>query len=67
MTFEEFLARLSGVSGSGSRRTAKCPAHDDRNPSLSICLGDDGHKLVKCHAGAGRRMSSPRWDSQCRP
>ena len=51
MTFEEFLARLSGCRAAGSRRTAKCPAHDDRNPSLSICLGDDGHKLVKCHAG----------------
>lgn len=31
--------------------TAKCPAHDDRNPSLSVGLGKDGRVLIKCHAG----------------
>jgi len=30
---------------------AKCPAHDDKNPSLSISAGTDGRTLVKCHAG----------------
>jgi putative DNA primase/helicase len=30
---------------------AKCPAHDDRNPSLSIDEGSDGRALLKCHAG----------------
>jgi hypothetical protein len=30
---------------------APCPAHDDRNPSLSICDADDGKVLVHCHAG----------------
>ena len=30
---------------------AKCPAHDDRVPSLSIAGGDDGRVLVKCFAG----------------
>jgi hypothetical protein len=29
----------------------RCPAHDDRNPSLSIHAGDDGRALVNCHAG----------------
>ncbi|MFN7022271.1 MAG: DUF3987 domain-containing protein, partial [Phycisphaerales bacterium] len=29
----------------------KCPAHDDRTPSLSIHAGDDGRALVCCHAG----------------
>lgn len=28
-----------------------CPAHDDRNPSLSITQGEDGRTLVKCQAG----------------
>lgn len=28
-----------------------CPAHDDRNPSLSISEGDDGRALVHCFAG----------------
>lgn len=30
---------------------ALCPAHDDRNPSLSIGEGRDGKVLLKCHAG----------------
>ncbi len=30
---------------------ARCPAHDDRTPSLSIDAGDDGRALVNCHAG----------------
>ena len=30
---------------------ARCPAHDDRNPSLSIADGADGRILVTCFAG----------------
>jgi len=30
---------------------ACCPAHGDRNPSLSITRGDDGRVLLKCWAG----------------
>ena len=30
---------------------ARCPAHDDREPSLSIRDGDNGVVLVHCHAG----------------
>jgi hypothetical protein len=30
---------------------AKCPAHEDRSPSLSIREGGDGRVLVKCFAG----------------
>lgn len=30
---------------------ARCPAHDDRRPSLSVAVGDDGRVLVYCHAG----------------
>jgi putative DNA primase/helicase len=29
----------------------RCPAHDDRTPSLSIRAGDDGKALVNCYAG----------------
>lgn len=45
------LARLDGVRQSGPDRwIARCPAHDDRDPSLSI--RDAGDKvLVRCHAG----------------
>ena len=30
---------------------ARCPAHEDRVPSLSIREGSNGRVLVKCHAG----------------
>lgn len=35
----------------GAGWSCRCPAHDDRTPSLSIHAGDDGRALVKCHAG----------------
>ena len=35
----------------GSYGTARCPAHDDRRPSLSVSDGLDGRVLVHCHAG----------------
>jgi len=28
-----------------------CPAHDDREPSLSVRVADDGRLLLYCHAG----------------
>ncbi|MBS0194780.1 MAG: DNA primase [Proteobacteria bacterium] len=30
---------------------ARCPAHKDRNASLSVAEGSDGRVLVKCFAG----------------
>jgi hypothetical protein len=36
---------------SGSEWKARCPAHDDRNPSLSIKEGSDGRVLLHCFAG----------------
>ena len=42
---------LEGVRKSGSGWSAKCPAHEDRAPSLSISEGDDGRVLLFCHAG----------------
>src|SRR5438105_298728 len=32
---------------------ARCPAHDDTTPSLSITEGKDGRVLLHCHAGCG--------------
>ena len=43
--------RLEGWKKSGEGYTALCPAHDDRNPSLSIRESEDGKLLVHCHAG----------------
>ena len=31
--------------------TARCPAHDDRTPSLSVRAGTDGRVLLLCRAG----------------
>lgn len=36
---------------SGHGWSCRCPAHDDRNPSLSISEADDGRVLLHCHAG----------------
>jgi hypothetical protein len=51
MTLDEFVARFPGARRSGSGWSARCPAHDDGNASLSIGTGDDGRVLVHCHAG----------------
>src|SRR6266404_2701849 len=47
---ENLVLRLS-ARRSGKGWLAKCPAHDDRKPSLSINEGADGCVLIKCHAG----------------
>lgn len=49
-----FLARLEGVKPrQGGGWVALCPAHDDRSPSLSVSIGDDGRVLIYCFAGCG--------------
>ena len=53
---ENVLARLWAVDcearGNAERGwSAKCPAHDDRNPSLSIGLGAEDRVLIHCHRG----------------
>lgn len=45
------LDRLLGVKRGGKGFTAKCPAHEDDDPSLSVGVGDDGRVLVNCHGG----------------
>lgn len=50
-----FLARLDGVKGRGSQWMARCPAHPDKTPSLSVRLGNDGRVLLHCHAGCATR------------
>ncbi|MCE5314439.1 MAG: phage/plasmid primase, P4 family [Armatimonadota bacterium] len=48
---ELILSRLNDVRKSGTGYIARCPAHDDNAPSLSISEGDAGQCLVHCHAG----------------
>jgi 5S rRNA maturation endonuclease (ribonuclease M5) len=46
------LARLERVRECGNRKwMGRRPAHEDRNPSLSIAEGDDGRVLLSCFAG----------------
>ena len=48
------IVRALGARRSGSCWMAKCPAHDDHNPSLSI-RGVDGKVLLHCHAGCAQQ------------
>ena len=52
MTAADLLTRLEKVKPTGKDRWhARCPAHDDQGPSLSIRELDDGRLLVHCFAG----------------
>jgi hypothetical protein len=52
MSPEIVLSRLDGVRETRpSRWIAKCPAHDDRHPSLSIRALEGGRTLLHCFAG----------------
>ena len=44
-------ARGLKVRRSGKGWSCQCPAHDDKNPSHSVHIGDDGRALVRCHSG----------------
>src|SRR6516162_2494070 len=50
MSTVDILARLKSVRRSGKGWTAKCPAHEDKQNSLSI-QHRDGKWLLRCHAG----------------
>ncbi len=47
----ETIARALGGRKAGGGWMARCPAHADREPSLSIRDGDGNKVLVRCHAG----------------
>lgn len=51
MTADDFLTRLDRVRKSGNGWSAKCPAHDDRENSLSVGIGNVGQILLRCFAG----------------
>ena len=51
MIADRLLARLDGVRQIAPNKwISRCPAHDDRSPSLSIRYVDD-RLLIKCFAG----------------
>ena len=52
MSAEALLSHLEAVRETGKGQyLARCPAHDDRSPSLSIRDTDDGRVLIHCFAG----------------
>jgi putative DNA primase/helicase len=69
----EAIARALKGQRSGSSFTARCPAHDDRRPSLSIRDTKEGLVLVKCHAGCSQGAvidalrNAGLWPSTTRP
>ena len=54
MLASEIGRALNGRKVGGSWM-ARCPAHKDRKPSLSISASNDGKVLVHCHAGCDQR------------
>ena len=51
MSIDDFLAKLEGVTKTGAEQwTARCPAHNDNNASLSVSV-KAGKILVHCFAG----------------
>lgn len=48
---DRVLERLQDATETTSGWRARCLAHDDQNPSLTIAEGNDGRALLKCFAG----------------
>jgi hypothetical protein len=47
VSHEEILTRLGIPEG----RNYRCPAHGDRNPSMTVSLSSDETTLFYCHTG----------------
>ncbi|MER7433158.1 AAA family ATPase [Pseudonocardia alni] len=48
---DTLLPRLHGVRQQSGSFIARCPAHEDNNPSLSITPGKTQPVVLRCHAG----------------
>lgn len=51
MDVEDFVSRLEGARGRNGSWVARCPAHRDRSPSLTVRGLPDGRILLHCFAG----------------
>ena len=59
LSFDDALAKLAKVTRRGPNdATARCPAHADRIPSLSVTRGKNGDAIFKCWAGCDWREVS---------
>lgn len=70
MTYEEVLSHFQVKKYGNGKAQALCPAHPDKEASLTITQGNDGKTLLKCHAGcssesvvlaAGLKMADRRY------
>jgi hypothetical protein len=52
----EAIAKALGGRRAGNTWMARCPAHDDREPSLAMTDGPNGKMLVRCHAGCDQQV-----------
>lgn len=51
MKIDDFLARLKKVRKTGPNNwIACCPAHDDKSPSMTVGVGDNGGIVIYCFA-----------------
>ncbi len=57
---EMVLRLLEDVRETGNGWIARCPAHDDERPSLSIAEGDDGRCVLHCFADCRPTRWCPR-------
>ena len=48
---DKVLDKLSDVKPCGKGWSARCPAHDDHHPSLTVTEVENGEILMHCHAG----------------
>jgi putative DNA primase/helicase len=48
------IVRALRAHKSGAGWVARCPAHNDQNPSLSVSETSNGRLLVHCHAGCSQ-------------
>jgi hypothetical protein len=60
----ETIAKALGGRKSGGGWMARCPAHDDREPSLSIRDESDGRVLVRCHGTARVEAYASKWSTK---
>ena len=52
ISLPELMARLG--RGEHAKKSARCPFHEDRNPSFGVYLNDKGEWAWKCQAGCGQ-------------
>lgn len=50
----EDIGRALGGKKVGKNWRCKCPAHDDKTPSLDVCDGPDGRPLFICRSGCAQ-------------